>query len=140
MLSELPVLSLLASRLALKNRRCIILEESPALRRATAAMAEDLGLQVTMFDEAAVFSRECEKLRPALVIAGAEFIAGADFLSPHHRRRWGRHRPAVLATAHIDASKAIMRSLATGADEYIVKPFDREILRSKLQCLGLCHA
>jgi two-component system chemotaxis response regulator CheY len=140
MFSEFPLLSLPAFRFAPKNHRCAILEASPALRHATASMAQDLGLQVTTFDEATVFSRECEKLRPALVIAGAEFIAGANLVFPRRERSWGRHRPAVLATAHIDASKAIIRSLAAGADEYLIKPFDREILRSKLLCLGVCHA
>jgi two-component system chemotaxis response regulator CheY len=140
MFSEFPLLSLPAFPFAPKNHRCAILEASPALRHATASMAQDLGLLVTTFDEPAIFSLECEKLRPALVIAGAEFIADTGCLFPRHKRGWVRHRPAVLATAHMDASKAIIRSLAAGADDYMIKPFDREILRSKLLCLGVCHA
>jgi two-component system chemotaxis response regulator CheY len=46
--------------------------------------------------------------------------------------------PIVMVSAEID-QRQIARALMAGADEYIMKPFDRDILIDKLSALGLAE-
>ena len=44
--------------------------------------------------------------------------------------------PKVVFCTTENEVAQITRALAAGADEYIMKPFDKEIVRSKLQEVG----
>ena len=53
------------------------------------------------------------------------------------RRSEGGHHPKILFCTTENDVGAIARALHAGADEYIMKPFDRDILRDKLEQVGL---
>ena len=46
--------------------------------------------------------------------------------------------PIIMVSAELD-QRQIARALMAGADEYVMKPFDREILLDKLASLGLAE-
>ncbi len=43
----------------------------------------------------------------------------------------------VIMMSGVDATDSIVRSIEAGADEYVMKPFDRDTLQSKLQIVGV---
>ena len=49
-------------------------------------------------------------------------------------------RPVIVLCTTENSLAKIHEALTAGADEYIMKPFDREILHDKLEQLGLCDA
>lgn len=113
---------------------CAIVEPSPVLGRALSDLVSSFGLRVTAFDNAEDFRTACPALRPAIVIVDAEvFDAG---LAPRGSGNLASG-PAILVSAHADRPASILRGMAEGADDYIVKPFDAEVLQSKLHCLGV---
>jgi DNA-binding response OmpR family regulator len=49
----------------------------------------------------------------------------------------GRNALSIIASTHCENAADILTAFAAGADDYIVKPFDPEVMYSKLYCLGL---
>ena len=65
------------------------------------------------------------------VMDGLEFLGGAP-------RRWTTARqPKVVFCASENDVAQIARALRAGADEYILKPFDRDAVEAKLQEVGM---
>ena len=61
---------------------------------------------------------------------------GLEFLS-HFLKVPGSERCAVLFCTAKDEPDHIHQAMSLGATEYIMKPFDLDILRSKLEVAGL---
>jgi two-component system chemotaxis response regulator CheY len=61
---------------------------------------------------------------------------GLEFLK-QLRREPGGHRPIVVFCTVENDKERIAEALEAGADEYIMKPFDGDIISSKLELAGL---
>lgn len=61
---------------------------------------------------------------------------GLDFLL-ELRGKYDKTGPKVVFCTTENSMASIRAALEAGADEYIMKPFDSEILRTKLGQLGL---
>jgi two-component system chemotaxis response regulator CheY len=63
-------------------------------------------------------------------------MATVEFLSTL-RGLSGGDKPVVIYCTTENNSTDIARALSSGADDYVLKPFDRESLRAKLAGTGL---
>jgi two-component system chemotaxis response regulator CheY len=61
---------------------------------------------------------------------------GIEFLQELRRMPRGNNVTVVFCTTENDLDH-IQRAIAAGADEYIMKPFDSEIIQTKFQQVGL---
>ncbi len=61
---------------------------------------------------------------------------GLEFLENLRRLDNGRHPKVVFCASEADVAQ-IARALRAGADEYILKPFDRGSVEAKLQDVGM---
>jgi two-component system chemotaxis response regulator CheY len=61
---------------------------------------------------------------------------GYEFLRTLRRLPEGDHPKVLFCTIENDVA-SIARALHAGADEYIMKPFDKDIMTAKLQEVGL---
>ena len=68
-------------------------------------------------------------------LADAEYD-GHRFLRALRGEELGRHPVVVFCTTENDVAH-ISEALGAGADEYIMKPFDRSIIEAKLSEVGL---
>ena len=64
---------------------------------------------------------------------------GLDFVKALRREEGGDKPVVVFCTTENDMAH-ITEALRAGADEYVMKPFDGEIIESKLQQTGLLRA
>jgi two-component system chemotaxis response regulator CheY len=62
-------------------------------------------------------------------------MRGVEFLRTLRRERGGKHPVVVFCTTENDVSE-ITEALGAGANEYIMKPFDRDIIQQKLAEIG----
>jgi two-component system chemotaxis response regulator CheY len=62
---------------------------------------------------------------------------GIEFLRALRKEQDG-DRPIVLFCTTESEFSFITQAMEAGANEYIMKPFDREIIESKLSEVGLC--
>ena len=64
---------------------------------------------------------------------------GYEFIS-HLRRMPGGDKPKVVFCTTENGMDHIARALAAGADEYIMKPFDNDIVADRCREVGLVQA
>ncbi|MGA0543759.1 response regulator [Brevundimonas sp. VNH65] len=118
-------------------RTCLIVDDSRIIRKVARRIVEGLGFEV---DEAADGSEAlawCASALPDVVLLdwNMPVMDGLTFLR-RLRALPGGDRPKVLFCSVEAAPDRIAEALAAGADDYVMKPFDGEILHSKFAEVG----
>jgi len=119
-------------------KRCLIVDDSRVIRRVASKIVQDLGFDV---DEAENGRKALNALTirmPDLILVDWDMpvMDGLEFAKELRKLPGGNKVVVVFCTTENDIPH-IREALAAGADEYIMKPFDGEIVRSKLVLLGL---
>jgi two-component system chemotaxis response regulator CheY len=119
-------------------RSCLVVDDSRVVRKAARRFMEGFGFAV----------REAEDGRQALDAVRAEMptlvlldwnmpvMDGMGFLRAA-RAEHGPDRPVVMLCTTESGMEKILEALDAGAHEYVMKPFDADILGGKLAQLGL---
>ena len=117
---------------------CLLVENDVSNRQLLAAMLRDLGIFCTeesAFEDAAQPSQEEQ---PTLILANASGTSAAqDFLRRNALIKTHQSHPLVIlysTTPNIDDMNS---SIIAGASDFLVWPFDQNLLRFKLQQAGL---
>lgn len=80
----------------------------------------------------------CEKQMPEVILLdwNMPVMSGIEFLRKLRTMPKGDTPLVIFCTTENDFNH-IQEGMAAGANEYIMKPFDSDIIKSKLQMLGL---
>ena len=118
-------------------KTCLIVDDSRIIRKVSRRIVEGLGYEV---DEAADGSEAltyCASMMPDLILLdwNMPVMDGITFLR-RLRGHPGGDKPKVLFCTIETQPDRIAEALSAGADEYVMKPFDGEILQSKLAEVG----
>lgn len=119
-------------------RTCLIVDDSRIIRKVARRIVEGLGFEV---DEAADGSEAlayCAATLPELVLVdwNMPVMDGLTFLR-RLRALPGGEAPKVLFCTIETRADRIAEALTAGADDYVMKPFDGQILESKLSGAGV---
>ena len=119
--------------------RALVIDDSKVMRRIVAGILEGLGYEV----EQAGHGREgLDVLEggyvPDLVCVdwNMPVMDGLQFVSAVRANPAWRALTLMMVTSESEQSQ-IVRALAAGAHEYVIKPFTADALRDKLALLGL---
>ncbi len=120
---------------------CLVVDDSRVVRRAARGILEGFGLRVREAADGAAALEECRRALPDLVLLdwNMPVLDGMGFLMAA-RGEHGPERPVVMLCTTENAMERILQALEAGAQEYVMKPFDAEILGGKLAQLGLLPA
>ena len=115
------------------SRTCLIVDDSRIIRKVARRIVEGLGFEV---DEAADGQEAlawCASSLPDVVLLDWHMpvMDGMSFMK-RLRGQPGGDRPKILFCTIETEVERIAEALDAGADEYVMKPFDGEVLRSKL--------
>ncbi len=119
--------------------RILVIDDSNAIRKAIRRILEPLGYQV---EEAADGVLALEALARdaayAAVLCDIDMpnMDGLTFLDSLQKRADLPRPPVIMCTTHNTFDK-IQTALSLGASEYIMKPFDGEIIAGKLAACGV---
>ena len=119
-------------------KRCLIVDDSRVIRRVASKIIQDLGFDA---DEAENGRKALNALTirmPDLVLVDWDMpvMDGLEFAKELRKLPGGNKVVVVFCTTENDVPH-IRQALDAGTDEYIMKPFDGEIVCSKLLLLGL---
>jgi two-component system chemotaxis response regulator CheY len=114
-----------------------VVDDSRVIRKITRQIVERVGYDVTEAENGAEALQRCQVDMPDLVMLDWDMpvMSGIDFVAAL-RRLEGGFRPKVVFCTSKGASLDVHKAFEAGADEYVVKPFDRETLEAKLQRIG----
>jgi two-component system, chemotaxis family, chemotaxis protein CheY len=113
-------------------KKCLIVDDSRVVRKVARRIVEDLKFEA---DEAADGQQALEKCResmPDVVLLdwNMPVMNGIDFLRALRREPGGDRPKVVFCTTENDMAH-IAEAMRSGANEYVMKPFDSEIIESK---------
>ncbi|WP_312082731.1 response regulator [Brevundimonas sp.] len=122
-------------------RTCLIVDDSRIIRKVARRIIEGLGYEVDEAADGAEALAYCIGAMPDVVLVdwNMPVMDGITFLR-RLRATPGGDRPKVLFCTIETRPERIAEALAAGADDYVMKPFDGEILQSKLTEVGAIAA
>ena len=120
---------------------CLIVDDSRIIRKVARRIVEALGYEVDEAADGAEALAYCTGAMPDVLLIdwNMPVMDGLSFLR-RLRGLPGGDRPKVLFCTIETRPDRIAEALAAGADDYVMKPFDGEILQSKLAEVGAIAA
>lgn len=119
--------------------RALVVDDSAATRKILSRMLDELGWEVSEAIDGSAALAALESVGPvdlALVDWHMAPMNGYDFVRAVRRERQWSSTRLVMVTTETDVAR-ILDALTAGADEYVMKPFTRDMLTDKLALLGL---
>ena len=119
-------------------KTCLVVDDSKVVRLVARRILEGLAFEVAEAEDGKAAMAACARRMPDAILLdwNMPVMNGIDFLRQLRRAEGGEAPVVVFCTTERDL-KNIQQALQAGANEYIMKPFDNEILTSKLEQAGL---
>jgi len=119
--------------------RTLVIEDSRAMRSILAEILGEVGFEVTLTadaEEALEVLENDHYFELALVDWNLPGLSGLDLVKAIRERPARDDIKLMMVTAETELGR-VREALEAGADEYIMKPFDKEMLLEKLALLGI---
>ncbi|GGK44780.1 response regulator [Salinarimonas ramus] len=119
-------------------KHCLVVDDSAVIRKVARRILEGLSFRISEAEDGEQALVACRAQMPDAVLLdwNMPVMDGYDFLRALRSLPGGLHPKVVFCTTENDVAN-IARALRAGADEYIMKPFDKEIMTAKMQEVGL---
>ncbi|HVY86048.1 MAG TPA: response regulator [Caulobacterales bacterium] len=120
-------------------KRCLIVDDSRVIRKVARRILEDMRFEIDEAGDGVEALQSCRRRMPDAVLLdwAMPVMTGIDFLKQLRQEPGGNAPVVVFCTTENDIEK-ISEAIKAGADEYMMKPFDGDILQSKFAEAGLC--
>ncbi len=119
-------------------KSCLVVDDSRVIRMVARKIMEELAFEVVEAEDGKVAIERCNQGMPDAVLLDWHMpvMDGLEFLHALRRLPGGDKPKVVFCTTKNDLEH-IQEAIKAGADEYIMKPFDSEIIQSKFMQVGL---
>lgn len=119
-------------------KTCLIIDDSSVVRKVARRIVEDIGFECLEADDGITALKMCEKAMPDSILIDWNMpgMSGIEFLEKL-RPMPGGDKPKVIFCSTENERVFIQRAMDAGANEYIMKPFDTDILVVKFAQTGL---
>jgi two-component system chemotaxis response regulator CheY len=120
---------------------CLIVDDSRVIRKVSREIVESLDFRVSEAENGEAGLKACQTEMPDVILLdwNMPVMDGYSFLKELRSTPEGQVPKVVFCTTE-NGLGHITRALEAGADEYVMKPFDKDILAAKLQELGVLPA
>lgn len=117
---------------------CLIVDDSKVVRTLEKRIMVDLGYTTSEAEDGQQAVDQCKVQMPDLILLDWHMpvMNGLEFLKMLRAMPNGTSPKVIFCTTESELNN-IMQALSSGADEYVMKPFDAEIIKGKLQQIGV---
>lgn len=118
---------------------CLIVDDSKTIRRIILEIMEEIGrFECREAEDGQKACERCAEAMPDIILLdwNMPVMDGMQCLTKLRAMENGTHPKVIFCTTENDLN-FIQRAIQAGADEYIMKPFDRLIVETKLIQLGV---
>jgi two-component system chemotaxis response regulator CheY len=123
----------------------LIVDDSRAIRRILSGMLTDIGFAVAEASHgkealAHLQAHAASASRPHLVLVDWNMpeMNGLELVQAVRRDDRFASIPLMMVTTETEMAQ-VLRALEAGAQEYVMKPFTKEVIEEKLRVLGLAR-
>jgi two-component system chemotaxis response regulator CheY len=119
-------------------KSCLLVDDSRVIRRVARGIVENLSFTCSEAPDGETAVAACSSVMPDAILLDWNMpgMSGIETLRAIRAMPGGDRPKIVLCTTNSEIEH-IMQALEEGADEYIMKPFDDDIVRSKFEQVGL---
>ncbi len=119
-------------------KTCLIVDDSKIVRKVSRRILETFHYTVSEAEHGEDALNQCKQAYPDLIMLDWHMpvMDGLAFITALRALEGGDKPVVVFCTTESDFSR-IQAAIMAGANEYVMKPFDEEIIRGKLEQLGL---
>ena len=119
-------------------RTCLVVDDSRVVRKVARRLLEDRDFAVAEAADGMEGLAWCRAMMPDLVLldAGMPLMSGLEFLRRLRLEPGGRGPKVIFCSTESNLER-IREALDAGAAEYIIKPFDGDIVAEKLALAGV---
>ena len=119
-------------------KTCLVVDDSSVIRKVARRILEGLDFQISEAENGEEAIETCKNQLPDAILLDWNMpkMDGYEFLRVLRRLPGGDKPKVVFCTTENDVAH-IARALHAGANEYIMKPFDKDIVEAKFQEVGL---
>jgi two-component system chemotaxis response regulator CheY len=117
---------------------CLVVDDSRVVRKVARRIVEDLGFSCEEAEDGQKAYDSCSQKMPDAILLdwNMPVMSGIEFLEKLRAMPSGGTPKVIFCTTENDMAH-ITRAMNAGANEYIMKPFDSEIIESKFSQIGL---
>ena len=121
-----------------RMRTCLIVDDSRVIRKVARRILEELGYEIAEAADGMEALAWCRAAMPDAILLdwNMPVMNGIEFLR-HLRAEPSGAKPTVIFCTVENDVERIREALDCGANEYIMKPFDGDIIASKFAEAGL---
>jgi two-component system chemotaxis response regulator CheY len=119
-------------------KSCLLVDDSGLVRKVARRIIEALSFTCSDAENGMQAVAACSVAMPDAILLDWNMpgISGIETLK-QIRAMPGGDRPKIVLCTTNSEIEHIMKALEEGADEYIMKPFDSDIVQSKFEQVGL---
>ena len=119
-------------------KTCLVVDDSKVIRKVARHILETLDFTVSEAADGREALDSCMAASPDVILLdwNMPVMSGMDFLRALRASDMPA-RPKVVFCTTENGMAYIRAAIEAGADEYVMKPFDRDTLESKLQIVGV---
>ncbi len=119
-------------------KTCLVVDDTSVIRKVARRILEGLDFQIMEAENGEEAIETCKRQLPDAILLDWNMpkMDGYDFLRVLRRLPGGDGPKVVFCTTENDVAH-IARALQAVANEYIMKPFDKDIVQAKFEEVGL---
>ncbi len=122
-------------------KTCLVVDDSRVVRKVARRILEELDFSCAEAEDGQQAMQACAQKMPDAILLdwNMPVMTGIEFLR-HLRKMTGGDAPKVVFCTTENDLSHIQEALSAGANEYIMKPFDSDIIRTKFAQVGLMES
>ncbi|HZH28381.1 MAG TPA: response regulator [Azospirillaceae bacterium] len=119
-------------------KTCLVVDDSRVVRKVARKILEELQFLCEEAEDGQQAMERCAAKMPDVILLdwNMPVMTGIEFLRRLRKMSGGDHPRVVFCTTENDMVH-IQEALSAGANEYIMKPFDSDIIQAKFSQVGL---
>jgi two-component system chemotaxis response regulator CheY len=118
-------------------RRCLVVDDSRVVRKIACRILEEFEFTVDEAEDSESALHACRGVMPEVLLLDGDLahLNGADFVRALRREKGGDKPLVLYCVTEVDVPH-ITGVLGAGANNYMLKPYDRIAMRAALAELG----
>jgi two-component system chemotaxis response regulator CheY len=119
-------------------KHCLVVDDSRVIRKIACRILEELHFATDEAENVASALDVCRTRMPDAILLDAQLpqSGGLDFLRHLRRSSNGAHPTVIVCTTENNLPH-IVEAMEAGANDFVMKPFDRGVIEEKLAHFGL---